>query len=102
MDVIAEEVKDSPWSMMFADDIVLCSMEREVEEETEKWRILEERELRVSRKKTEYMQFNEAVNRNIRMQDSVLKKVKCFKYLGSTLSGNGELEGEVERRIQGG
>ena len=38
MDVIAGEVKDpSPWSMMFADDIVLCGIEREVEEKTEKW-----------------------------------------------------------------
>ena len=86
---------------MFADDIVLCCMEREeVEEKTKKWRrVLEERGLRASRKKTEYMQFNEAVDSNIRMQDYVLKRVKCFKYLGSTLSGDGELEGEVERRI---
>ena len=43
------------------------------------------------------MQFNEAVDNNIRMQDYVLKE-----YLGLTLSGDGEFEGEVDRRIQGG
>ena len=48
------------------------------------------RGLRVSCKKTEYRQFNKAVDRNIRMQDYVLKRIKCFKYLGSTLSGDGQ------------
>ena len=86
--------------MMFADDIVLRGMEREeVDEKTknggESWK----RGLRISCKKTEYMQFNEAVNSNIRMQGYVLKRLKCFKYLESTLSDDGELEGEVERRI---
>ena len=55
-----------------------------MEEKIEKWRrVLKENGLRVSRKKTEYMQFNEAVDSNIKIQDYVLKRVKCFEYPGS-------------------
>ena len=62
MDVIAKEVKGPPpWSMMFTDGIALCCKEREeVENKTEDWcRVMEERGLRVSLKKTENMQFND-------------------------------------------
>ena len=105
MDVIAENVKETPpWSMMFADDIALCATDREeVERKTENWRrVLEDRGMKVSRKKIEYMSFNEASVGNIRIQDHVLKKVKNFKYLGSTMSVDGELEGEIKKRIQAG
>ena len=36
------------------------------------------------------------------MQDYELKKVTSVKYLGTMMSGNGELEDEVEKRIQAG
>ena len=48
------------------------------------------------------MAFNEESIGSIRMQDYELKKVTSFKYLGTTMSGNGELEDEVEKRIQAG
>ncbi|KAK3542816.1 hypothetical protein QTP70_004327 [Hemibagrus guttatus] len=40
MDQLSEEVRqESPWTMMFADDIVICSESREqVEENLERWR----------------------------------------------------------------
>ena len=39
MDFITNQVKDTPpWSMMFADDIVLCEKEREVESKLNDWR----------------------------------------------------------------
>ena len=63
MGVITKDVKEAPpWSTMFADDIVLCGNTREeVERKTETWRrAMEERGLKVSRKKTEYMAYNEA------------------------------------------
>ena len=105
MDVIAKDVKEAPpWSMMFADDIALCGHTREeVERKTEAWRkVMEERGLKVSRKKTEYMAYNETNSGDITMQDYVLKKVNSFKYLGSTLSQDGDLDQEVEKRIQAG
>ncbi|KAK3527503.1 hypothetical protein QTP86_023721 [Hemibagrus guttatus] len=52
MDQLSEEVRqDSPWTMMFADDIVICSESREqVEENLERWRFaLERRGMKVSR-----------------------------------------------------
>ncbi|KAK3544079.1 hypothetical protein QTP86_001145, partial [Hemibagrus guttatus] len=52
MDQLSEEVRqESPWTMMFADDIVICIESREqVEENLERWRFaLERREMNVSR-----------------------------------------------------
>ncbi|KAK3560316.1 hypothetical protein QTP86_006306 [Hemibagrus guttatus] len=52
MDQLSEEVRqESPWTMMFADDIVICSESREqVEEKLERWRFaLERRGMKVSR-----------------------------------------------------
>ncbi|KAK3528155.1 hypothetical protein QTP86_023879 [Hemibagrus guttatus] len=45
MDQLSEEVRlESPWTMMFADDIVICSERREqVEENLERWRFVLER-----------------------------------------------------------
>ncbi|KAK3528293.1 hypothetical protein QTP86_030755, partial [Hemibagrus guttatus] len=51
MDQLSEEVRqESPWTMMFADDIVICSESREqVEENLEMWRFaLERRGMKVS------------------------------------------------------
>ncbi|KAK3525233.1 hypothetical protein QTP86_024950, partial [Hemibagrus guttatus] len=55
MDQLSEEVRqESPWTMMFADDIVICSESREqVEENLERWRFaLERRGMKVSRNTT--------------------------------------------------
>ena len=93
IDVLTKEVKEEPpWSMMFADNIILCDDKREgVEENLEEWRkVMEERVLKVSRKKTEYMAFNEESIGSIRMQDYELKKVTSFKYLGTMMGGNGK------------
>ena len=61
MDVLTEGVrKEVPESMMFADDIVLCGgREVDMTEYLDTWRkSLEERGMRVSRPKTQFMDFN--------------------------------------------
>ncbi|KAK3548972.1 hypothetical protein QTP70_022655 [Hemibagrus guttatus] len=106
MDQLSEEVRqESPWTMMFADDIVICSKSREqVEENLERWRFaLERRGMKVSRSKTEYMCVNEREGSGtVRLQGEEVKKVQEFKYLGSTVQSNGECGKEVKKRVQAG
>ncbi|KAK3523528.1 hypothetical protein QTP70_001896 [Hemibagrus guttatus] len=94
MDQLSEEVRqESPWTMMLADDIVICSESREqVEENLERWRFaLERKGIKVSRSKTEYMCVNEREGSGtVRLQGEEVKKVQEFKYLGSTVQSNGE------------
>ncbi|KAK3520195.1 hypothetical protein QTP70_017929, partial [Hemibagrus guttatus] len=75
MDQLSEEVRqESPWTMMFADDIVICSESREqVEENLERWRFVLER--RGIRSKTEYMCVNEREGSGtVRLQGEEVKK----------------------------
>ncbi|KAK3560442.1 hypothetical protein QTP86_008437 [Hemibagrus guttatus] len=106
MNQLSEEVRqESPWTMMFADDIVICSESREqVEENLERWRfVLERRGMKVSRSKTEYMCVNEREGSGtVRLQGEEVKKVQEFKYLGSTVQSNGECGKEVKKRVQAG
>ncbi|KAK3533658.1 hypothetical protein QTP70_024032 [Hemibagrus guttatus] len=106
MDQLSEEVRqESPWTMMFADDIVICSESREqVEENLERWRFaLERRGMKVSRSKTEYTCVNEREgSETVRLQGEEVKKVQEFKYLGSTVQSNGECGKEVKKRVQAG
>ncbi|KAK3506055.1 hypothetical protein QTP70_021852 [Hemibagrus guttatus] len=106
MDQLSEEVRqESPWTMMFADDIVICSESREqVEENLERWRFaLERRGMKVSRSKTEYMCVNEREGSGtVRLQGEEVQKVQEFKYLGSTVQSNGECGKEVKKRVQAG
>ncbi|KAK3562016.1 hypothetical protein QTP86_024486 [Hemibagrus guttatus] len=103
MDQLSEEVRqESPWTMMFADDIVICSESREqVEENLERWRFaLERRGMKVSGSKTEYMCVNEREGSGtVRLQGEEVKKVQEFKYLGSTVQSNGECGKEVKKYV---
>ncbi|KAK3556661.1 hypothetical protein QTP70_011927 [Hemibagrus guttatus] len=106
MDQLSEEVRqESPWTMMFADDIVICSESRkQLEENLERWRFaLERRGMKVSGSKTEYMCVNEREGSGtVRLQGEEVKKVQEFKYLGSTVQSNGECGKEVKKRVQAG
>ncbi|KAK3529353.1 hypothetical protein QTP70_029338, partial [Hemibagrus guttatus] len=106
MDQLSEEVRqESPWTMMFADDIVICSESRDqMEENLERWRFaLERRGMKVSGSKTEYMCVNEREGSGtVRLQGEEVKKVQEFKYLGSTVQSNGECGKEkISARIKG-
>ncbi|KAK3518406.1 hypothetical protein QTP86_003494, partial [Hemibagrus guttatus] len=86
MDQLSEEVRqESPWTMMFADDIVICSESREqVEENLERWRFaLERRGMKVSRSKTEYMCVNEREGSGtVRLQGEEVKKYRSLSTWG--------------------
>ena len=104
LDVMVRGIKEQPpWCMLFADDIVLCSTRRDhVERKLEEWRIaIEERGLKISRRKTEYLGCNEHQDAEIQLQGETVNRVKTFTYLGSTLAEDG-LDAEVTDRVQSG
>ena len=107
MNRLTDEVRrEPPWTMLFADDIVICKETREkVERRLEFWRYaLELRKgMKVSRSKTEYLCINGGnVDKTVKMEDTKVPRVKEFKYLGSTVQETGDCEREVKKRVQAG
>ena len=90
--------------MLFADDIVLCSTRRDhAERKRQEWtRAREERGLKISRRKTEYLGCNEYQDAEIHLQGETVNRVNTFIYMGSTLAEDGELDAEVTHRMQSG
>ena len=83
---------------------MICDTSREaVEAKLEQWRkALEDRGLKISRKKTEYLRFNEDHESEIVMDREKLNRVEKFKYLGSTVAKDGNLDVEIAHRVQAG
>ena len=106
MDCLTEDVRQkAPWTMMFADDVVICAeSQEEVEERLERWRrALEDRGMCISRKKTEYLCVGGGENvGELKMQGEKVLRVKEFRYLGSTVQADGGNEVEVAKRIAAG
>ena len=106
MDSLTDEVRrEPPWTMLFADDIVICEETREeVERRLESWMYaLQRRGMKVSRLKTEYLCINGGNdNEKVKMEDTKVPRVKEFKYLGSTVQESGGCEREVKKRVQTG
>ncbi|KAL6497691.1 hypothetical protein OROHE_027016 [Orobanche hederae] len=100
---------DVPWCMMFADDIVLIEETKVgVQQKSELWRdTLEARGFRLSRSKTEYMEcrFSDNSDREagmITFDGKVVHGSTFFRYLGSIIQKDGELDGDVAHRIKAG
>ena len=85
MDRLTDEERREPsWTMLFVDDIVICKETREeVEQRLECWRyLLERREMKVSRSKTEYLCINGGNDdKTVKMENTKVPRVKEFKYL---------------------
>ena len=107
MEVMTENVRErAPWSMMYADDVVLCAeTKEELEQKLEAWRkALEDRGMKISKTKTEYLQLCTHINdgEDMVLDGEIIKKVDRFKYLGSLVDETGSVEGEIKSRIQSG
>ena len=67
---------------------------------------MENRGLKINRKKTVYLRFsgdgNLGGNSDINLQRQNLERVNTDKYQGATLADNGDLDGEMMHRIQSG
>ena len=59
---------------------------------------MEDRGLKISRKKTEYLRLKDSENGEVSLQGEVLKRVEKFKYLGSTVAEDGDLEAEMNQQ----
>ena len=98
MDGLTDEVRrEPPWTMLFADNIVISKETRqEVERILESWRYaLEKRGMKVSRSKTKYPCINGGNDdETVKMEDTKVPRVKEFKYLGSTVQESGSCERE--------
>ena len=111
MDVLTERVrKEAPESMLFADDIVLCGdKDVDMTEYLESWRkALEERGMRVSRPKTQFIDFsfeqnNAQGNRTqVKILGEEVERVTHFKYLGTSIEEEGGMETEIAKRVGAG
>ena len=85
MDRLTDEIRrKQAWTMLFADDVVICEETRKkVERRLESWRYaLERRGIKVSRSKTKYLCINgRNDDKTMKMEDTKVLRVKEFKYL---------------------
>lgn len=110
MDELTKSIQDDvPRCMMFADDIVLVDETRQgVESKLELWRqTLEARGFRLSRSKTEYLEctFSGTGDREvgtINLDGKTVHGADFFRYLGSIIQKDGEIDGDVAHRIKAG
>ena len=110
MDVLTRRIQgEVPWCMLFADDVVLIDETRGgVNDKLELWRqTLESKGFRVSRTKTEYVEckFNDVRRENevvVKLEAHEVCKRDKFKYLGSVIQSNGEIDEDVSHRIGAG
>ncbi|VFQ84645.1 unnamed protein product [Cuscuta campestris] len=107
MDVLTQGVQEGvPWCMLFADDIVLIDDTREgLNDKLELWRLaLETKGFRISRNKTEYMECrfsgrDTESEVEVKIDSHLVPKVDRFRYLGSVIQADGELDADVGHRV---
>jgi len=92
--------------MLFADDIVLIDETRDgVNTKLERWRdTLEAKGFRLSRSKTDYLHckfsVSEGVANGVTMEGVGTPRVERFRYLGSIIHENGEIDEDINQRIK--
>ena len=90
--------------MLFANDIILVAeTKEEANGKLEEWR----EALRISSTRTEYLRCNFSETKSIGEPEVTIGRevVVCtsrFKYLGSVIHSNGEIDGDVTNRKQAG
>ncbi|KAG2549580.1 hypothetical protein PVAP13_9KG244826 [Panicum virgatum] len=106
MDEVTRDIQgDIPWCMLFADDVVLVDESRAgVNRKLELWRCtLESKGFRLSRTKTEYMMCDFSVTMHeggdVSLEGQVVPQKDTFRYLGSMLQKDGDIDEDVRDRI---
>ncbi|VDM79840.1 unnamed protein product [Strongylus vulgaris] len=90
---------------LYADDVVLMAENKELEEETQRWKNqLGSYGLKLNTKKTEYMEVGGQTSETIYVDEKPIKseyikrRQNIWKYLGSCISGEGGLQDEISAR----
>jgi hypothetical protein len=108
MDEVTRDIQGGiTWCMLFADDVVLVDENRTwVDQKLELWRrTLEAKGFRLSRSKMDYMKCDFSATTqegNVRLDGQVVPKKDTFRYLGSMLQKNGDIDENVSHRIKAG
>jgi hypothetical protein len=109
MDEVTRDIQGGiAWCMLFVDDVVLVDESRMgVDQKLELWRrTLEANGFRLSRSKTEYMKCDFSATtqeeRDVRLDGHVVSKKDIFRYLGSMLQRDGDIDEDVNYRIKDG
>ncbi|XP_070043283.1 uncharacterized protein [Nicotiana tomentosiformis] len=106
MDALTRHIQgEVPWCMLFADDIVLIDETRGgVNERLGVWiHTFESKGFKVSRTKTEYLEckfigVTQEADGDVRLDTQVIPR-ESFKYLGSIIQNDGEIDKDVAHRI---
>ena len=110
LDELSKSIQEMvPWCMLFADDIVLIAeSKQEVNTRLEEWRAsLESKGLKISRSKTEYLccNFGGVISDEdvqIAIEGQEVPQATKFKYLGTYVQSDGEIDSDVAHRVQAG
>ena len=99
---------DISWCMLFADDVVLVDESRAgFNRKLELWRCtLKSKGFRLSRTKTEYMMCDFSATTHeggdVSLDGQVVPQKDTFRYLGSMLQKDGDIDEDVRHRISAG
>ncbi|GJY77956.1 ataxia telangiectasia mutated family protein [Tanacetum coccineum] len=110
LDELSQGIQENiPWSMVFADDIVLVAESADgLNRRLKSYRrALEDNGLRVSKDKAKYLRCDfgryEAAHGEegiIRIEDQILQPKESFRYLGSVIHRSGRIDKDVTHRIR--
>jgi hypothetical protein len=100
--VLEGEMREAPWTMMYADDICIAGTDvNEVEGEVRNFqKRLSEAGLTLNTGKTEFIGFGCGNATMKDMNQTVIKRVEKFKYLGSMITVDGTAEKDMNHRIK--
>ena len=102
MDTVTADLQaPHPWSLLYADDVLLMDEERqELQHQTQQWKNrLDENGMRLNTTKTEYMECGPKTDGSINISGEDLKKATQFKYLGSIISSDGDTLPDARARV---
>nr|XP_009593913.1 uncharacterized protein LOC104090513 isoform X1 [Nicotiana tomentosiformis] len=110
MDALTRHIQGEVlWCMLFADDIVLIDETRGGVDDRLEFRrqTLKSKGFKLSRTKTKYLEckFSEVTQEadmGMRLDTQVIPRRDSFKYLGSIIQGNGEIDEDITHRIGAG